>query len=116
MFDLKTRALLYHTTSKKKITITNKIDSDTSIYVGVEESISNPLATIAPGQSQEVTLDGNIIYAGYPEPVSELRKYILVINGSPLGCAVNEVSGDFRNVYKIEITNSPASCSFSIYK
>ena len=76
------------------------------LYIWSDESLSNQLATIEKGKSQEFTLDGNTIYAGFS------AKYGISLDGTASGCTVNwEKSGDFYCVCEIEITSSPASCS-----
>lgn len=96
------------TAIKYKITITNSMAQDFSplLYIWSDESLSNQLATIEKGKSQEFTLDGNTIYAGFS------AKYGISLDGTASGCTVNwEKSGDFYCVCEIEITSSPASCS-----
>lgn len=88
-----------------KITITNTSDSY-PLYVGTDESLSNQLATIEKGKSQEFTLDENIIYARFS------LKQGTLLDGSPSGCTITNVTYSGFPVYKIEITNSPAACSF----
>ena len=93
-----------------KITITNSMNSDFSplLYTWSDESLSNQLAIIEKGKSQEFTLDGNTIYAGFT------AKYGTSLDGTASGCVLTKLTGasiaDY-DVYKIEITNSPASCS-----
>ena len=93
---------------QNKITITNS-SHIAQLYAGTEESMHNMRVTeiIAPGQSQEFTLDGNIIYAGFT------KDYMTQVWGNPSGCTVTNMSSSPEyDVYKIEITNSPAACSF----
>ena len=98
------------TAIKYKITITNSMAQDFSplLYTWSDESLSNQLATIKKGKSQEFTLDGNTIYAGFT------AKYGTSLDGTASGCVLTKLTGasiaDY-DVYKIEITNSPASCS-----
>ena len=103
---------------QNKITITNSDssydDPYTVVYVGTEESISNPLAKLTKGQSQEFTIDGNIVYAGLPGLSNGPIKHMVSIDGSPSGCTATEVSGEYINVYKIEITDQPAACTFKL--
>ena len=76
------------------------------LYIWSDESLSNQLATIEKGKSQEFTLDGNTIYAGFT------AKYGISLDGTASGCTVNwKKNGDFYCVCEIEITSSPASCS-----
>ena len=95
---------------QNKITITNSMAQDFSplLYTWSDESLSNQLATIEKGKSQEFTLDGNTIYAGFT------AKYGTYLDGTASGCVLTKLTGasiaDY-DVYKIEITNSPASCS-----
>ena len=95
---------------QNKITITNSMAQDFSplLYTWSDESLSNQLATIEKGKSQEFTLDGNTIYAGFT------TKYGTYLDGTASGCVLTKLTGasiaDY-DVYKIEITNSPASCS-----
>lgn len=96
------------TAIKYKITITNSMAQDFSplLYIWSDESLSNQLATIEKGKSQEFTLDGNTIYAGFS------AKYGISLDGTASGCTVNwKENGDFYCVCEIEITSSPASCS-----
>ena len=93
---------------QNKITITNSMAQDFSplLYIWSDESLSNQLATIEKGKSQEFTLDGNTIYAGFT------AKYGISLDGTASGCTVNwKKNGDFYCVCEIEITSSPASCS-----
>ena len=96
--------------TRNKITITNSMAQDFSplLYTWSDESLSNQLATIEKGKSQEFTLDGNTIYAGFT------AKYGTYLDGTASGCVLTKLTGasiaDY-DVYKIEITNSPASCS-----
>ena len=96
--------------TRNKITITNSRAQDFSplLYTWSDESLSNQLATIEKGKSQEFTLDGNTIYAGFT------AKYGTYLDGTASGCVLTKLTGasiaDY-DVYKIEITNSPASCS-----
>lgn len=98
------------TAIKYKITITNSMAQDFSplLYIWSDESLSNQLATIEKGKSQEFTLDGNTIYAGFT------AKHGTLLDGTASGCVLTKLTGasiaDYY-VYKIEITNSPASCS-----
>lgn len=90
---------------QNQITITN---SGTRGVVTVlsDESLSTVLAEIEVGQSKDFFLDGNLIYAGCSS------KYGTVIDGEPQGCTLTSMrTVDFYDPYKIEITNSPASCS-----
>lgn len=96
------------TAIKYKITITNSMAQDFSplLYTWSDESLSNQLATIEKGKSQEFTLDGNTIYAGFSS------KYGISLDGTASGCTINwKKNGDFYCVCEIEITSSPASCS-----
>ena len=96
------------TAIKYKITITNSMAQDFSplLYIWSDESLSNQLATIEKGKSQEFTLDGNTIYAGFS------AKYGISLDGTASGCTVNwKENGDFYCVCEIEITSSTASCS-----
>lgn len=96
------------TAIKYKITINNSMAQDFSplLYIWSDESLSNQLATIEKGKSQEFTLDGNKIYAGFS------AKYGISLDGTASGCTVNwKENGDFYCVCEIEITSSPASCS-----
>lgn len=96
------------TAIKYKITITNSMAQDFSplLYIWSDESLSNQLATIEKGKSQEFTLDGNTIYAGFSS------KYGISLDGTASGCTINwKKNGDFYCVCEIEITSSPASCS-----
>lgn len=98
---------------QNKITITNTTSTDATysseLVVGPNEDLyNNKLATLTPGQSQEFTIDGNLIYVGS----ASSPRYPTSIDGNPSGCTVNwEKRGDFYYVYEIEITSSPASCS-----
>lgn len=98
---------------QNKITITNTTSTDATysseLVVGPNEDLyNNKLATLTPGQSQEFTIDGNLIYVGS----ASSSRYSTSIDGNPSGCTVNwEKRGDFYYVYEIEITSSPASCS-----
>lgn len=101
---------------QNKITITNTTSTDATysseLVVGLNRDLSNKLATLTPGQSQEFAIDGNLIYVG--SKFSPM--YRTSIDGNPSGCTVNwEKNGDFYYVYEIEITSSPASCSI-MYK
>lgn len=96
---------------QNKITITNttKTDLGLDLYVFSDERCTNIIGTIAAwGESQEFTVDGNLIYAGFT------AKYGTSLDGTASGCVLTKLTGasiaDY-DVYKIEITNSPASCS-----
>lgn len=99
-----------------KITI-NNISTSTSpsayLDVGTDESISNSLGTVLPGKSQEFTIDGNIIYVGQPAEKHQPVKFNVSL-GSPSGCNAIYINGNVYNVYKIEITDQPASCSLEM--
>ena len=102
---------------QNKITINNTSTSTSpSAYldVGTDESISNSLGTVLPGKSQEFTIDGNIIYVGQPAEKSQPVKLSVSLDGSPSGCTATYINGSVHNVYKIEITSQPASCSLKM--
>lgn len=97
---------------QNKITITNTCTNNISLGVStIDSSLTNNrvVETIGQGASKEFTLDGNIIYAGFS------KKYGTQIDGSPSGCTATQLdnSSSSDDVYKIEITNSPASISLT---
>lgn len=102
---------------QNKITINNTSTSTSpSAYlaVGTDEFISNSLGTVLPGKSQEFTIDGNIIYVGQPAVKPQPVKLSVSLDGSPSGCTATYINGSVHNVYKIEITSQPASCSLKM--
>ena len=102
---------------QNKITITNNSSgSPFSAYldVGTDESISNSLGTVVPFGKREFTIDGNTLYVGRPVGKDEPVKLIVSLDGSPSGCTATDINGSVYNVYKIEITSQPASCSFKM--
>jgi hypothetical protein len=102
---------------QNKITITNNSSgSPFSAYldVGTDESISNSLGTVVPFGKREFTIDGNTLYVGRPAGKNEPVKLSVSLDGSPSGCTATYINGSVHNVYKIEITSQPASCSFKM--
>ena len=102
---------------QNKITITNTSSgSPFSAYldVGTDESISNSLGTVRPGGKREFTIDGNTLYVGQPVGINEPVKLNVSLDGSPSGCTATDINGSVHNVYKIEITSQPASCSLKV--
>ena len=102
---------------QNKITITNNSSGSAfSAYldVGTDESISNSLGTVLPFGKREFTIDGNTLYVGQPVGKNEPVKLNVSLDGSPSGCTATYINGSVHNVYKIEITSQPASCSLKM--
>lgn len=98
--------------TRNKITITNttKSDFDNDLYVFSDEGCTNIIGTIAGwGDSQEFTLDGNLIYAGYKKTDA-----LGISASSSSGCTPTLISNSTYYAYKIEITTSPASIDLKL--